>query len=165
MIGALRSPIWGALGLVTTFGTATAQTTETSSTQFQSWTVTCTEEDGQKQCAMSQSLNLQNQAGLLLRMELKRGPEDGASGVIIVPFGLDITKGISLSVDGGPRWNLPMRTCQNFGCVVPLTVGPEMVAEMKKSGTIQISLYTLDGGTTMDVPVSLTGFTAAFDEI
>ncbi|WP_171180651.1 invasion associated locus B family protein [Ruegeria sp. HKCCD8929] len=151
--------------LIVASGPVFAQSDKTTSTRFENWTVNCAEAEGQRQCAMSQSLNLQNQPGLLLRMELQRGPEGGAAGVVVVPFGLDITKGISLSIDGGPRWNLPMRTCQNFGCVIPITVGPAIVEEMKQSGTIQVSLYTLDGGKTLDVPVSLTGFTAAFDAL
>ncbi|WP_299081521.1 invasion associated locus B family protein [uncultured Ruegeria sp.] len=165
MITKVKSLALGAVALGVTLNAAFAQTKETTSTQFQSWTVNCAQEAGQKQCAMSQSLNLQNQSGLLLRMELQRGEEDGASGIIIVPFGLDIAKGVSLSIDGGPRWNLPMRTCQNFGCVIPVTMGSAIVQEMKESSTIQISLYTLDGGKTLEVPVSLAGFTAAFDAL
>ncbi|WP_120634995.1 invasion associated locus B family protein [Ruegeria sp. EL01] len=165
MITKVKSLVLGAIALGVSLSAAVAQTKETTSTQFQSWTVNCAEEAGQKLCAMSQSLNLQNQSGLLLRMELQRGQEDGASGVVIVPFGLDIAKGISLSIDGGPRWNLPMRTCQNFGCVIPVTLGPAIIQELKESGSIQISLYTLDGGKTLEVPVSLAGFTAAFDAL
>ena len=165
MINISRVLAWGGAALVTVSGMGSAQTTETTSTQYQSWTVNCTQEADQRQCAMSQSLNLQNQSGLLLRVELQRNAEGAASGIVIVPFGLDITKGISLSIDGGPRWNLPMRTCQNFGCVVPLTLGPGIVDQMKQSNTVQISLYTLDGGQTLEVPVSLVGFTAAFDAL
>lgn len=165
MIAHLKSVMRVACAICVGAGASFAQTKETSSTAFESWTVNCAEENGQKLCAMSQSLNLQNQSGLLLRMELQRGQQDEASGIIVVPFGLDIGKGISLSIDGGPRWNLPMRTCQNFGCVVPVTVGPEMVEQLKKSGAIQITLYTLDGGKTLEVPVSLAGFTAAFDAL
>lgn len=155
------------MGIVLSIGVgllsaAFAEQGEGRSTQFQNWTVTCSDVDGQTRCAMVQILKQEDQTQPFLRVELSKDASGGLSGAIIAPFGLDISKGVSLSIDGGERWNLPYRTCQNFGCVVRLSVGSDIVDRMKKGDRLDVSLYTLDAGSSIEVSVSLSGFSAAY---
>ncbi len=134
-------------------------------TQFRDWTVTCGGAGDQNRCVMVQILKQQDQEQPFLRMELQRVSGGSISGVMVAPFGLDISKGVSLSIDGGERWNLPFRTCQSFGCVVRMNIGSELVERLKKGGALDVYLYTLEGAGSLNVEVSLSGFSAAYDAL
>ncbi len=138
---------------------------EGTSTQFQDWTVTCSDGGEQRRCAMVQLLRVEGRTEPLLRIELNWTQSGGMSGAVVTPFGLDLSKGMSMSIDGGERWNLPYRTCQNFGCVVRLTVNSDVVERLRKGSKMDVSLYTLDGANALEIPVSLTGFSAASDAL
>jgi len=155
------------LGLATN---AAGQGAESSSTQFQDWSVKCAEDAEslvaeQKRCVLVQVLRAEGRTEALLRIELSRTQSGEVSGFMIVPFGLDLSKGVSLSIDGGERWNLPFRTCQNFGCVVRLALSGEIVERMQEGGKLNVTLYTLQDSGTLDIPVSLAGFTAALEAL
>lgn len=140
---------------------ATAQNAEAQNTTHQDWVVTCTASEAGQSCAMVQRLNL-GDGGAQMSLEMSLGPDGSAVGVMIAPFGLDIAKGVSINIDGGPRFNLPFRTCRQFGCVVRMNFGAEVVALLRRGATLQATLYQLDGNAELNIPFSLNGFSSAF---
>ncbi|MEM6587021.1 MAG: invasion associated locus B family protein [Pseudomonadota bacterium] len=133
---------------------------------FKDWAVRCSGEGDDKRCSMNQTLRSAGENNdWLLRIELNQGQEGTAQGFLVIPFGMDINKGVSMSIDGGARFNLPYRTCQSFGCVVPINFSGPAVEAMKKGETVEVTIYTLEGGSSFNLPVSLRGFTAAFEAL
>ena len=147
------------------FTSNAASNSQEQPVQYKDWTVQCASREDRKFCVMTQVLTISGQQGSVLRLELGLNEAGNASGFIVLPFGLAISKGISLSIDGGARWNLPFRTCRAFGCVVPLSLGQDVLNTLKTSDVLKVYLYTLDGTSNPEIGVSLAGFTAAFEAL
>lgn len=152
-----------------TTGAAQAQeekTAEVEQTTFGDWSVRCVSAETGKRCIMVQILKARQDQSQLLRFELNAVAEnDAAQGFMVLPFGVDVNKGVSMSIDGGARFNLAYRTCRTFGCVVPATFSSGAVQAMQQGSQIAVTIYTIDGENSFDVPVSLKGFTAAFNAL
>jgi invasion protein IalB len=144
---------------------ALGQDADGTSIQFVDWTLQCATQNTQKTCIIKQVITQTDQVEPLLRIELGQNDAGGLSGLIVTPFGLDVTKGISLSIDGGARWNLPFRTCRAFGCVVPMNLGADIVESLKSGQEITVTLYGLGVQSNLNVPMSLAGFTSAYDAL
>ena len=153
-----------AFAAVAAFGFAggvSAQDAGNVTASYQDWVVSCTEVEGVDTCAMAQQLAL-NDSDATLTLEISAAENGGATGIMILPFGLDVTKGISVSVDGGPRFNLPFRTCRQFGCVVQMSFDGNFADTMRQGIALQTTLYPVDSAPEINAPFSLSGFTEAF---
>ena len=107
-----------------------------------SWSVDCALSETGKDCSFSQS------AG---------NPDSGAALVAI-------DAGIQLGIDGqqlGPA--LPFLTCVESGCLVPLAFDEVSLSALKVGTSLEITGIKVDGGETVTVPLSLAGFTAAYN--
>jgi invasion protein IalB len=98
----------------------------------------------------------------VLAVELQpRG--DRAEGLLVLPFGLAIDKGVSIKIgeaEIGPA--LRFKTCLPQGCIVPLSFDAKAMALLRK-GTV-LSLGALgDGDQPVPFSISLGGFVPAFD--
>lgn len=126
------------------------------------WTVRCQvrQPEGKIACLVQQE-QVDNQSHQrLLAVEVVPSA-DGILGTLILPFGLDLDKGVSLAVDDGqPVPNLRFRTCLPQGCMVSLSFGADMVAALKSGGALKVAAIA-DGGAATPFSVSLTGFASA----
>lgn len=129
------------------------------------WTVACrvtTKNDKDiKSCAMSQQrLNKQHQRAL--EISLVPQASGGARGVILMPFGLAVTKTVQISVGGtGLGAPLSFSTCVPLGCLVPLDLTPAEIKTMSHGTKLQIDATAADGQA-LTVSASLDGFSNAF---
>ena len=144
------------------------QTLPGGATQLQEthgdWRVICAQQNGQKVCGLSQQQTDNNTRQLVLGIELKAatGP-DKAEGTMVLPFGLAVTKPVTLQVDeAGPVQTLPFRTCIPTGCLVPLTFDASTLASLRKGTTLTVKAIG-DGGQEAALKISLKGFSSAFD--
>lgn len=81
---------------------------------------------------------------------------------IVVPLGVYLPGGLGLKVDDLPAKAAPFERCIEEGCVVRAPISPTMLANLKAGGTANIVIF---GGPErpVSIPMSLTGFTAAFN--
>jgi invasion protein IalB len=127
------------------------------------WRVTCSQQNGQKVCTLSQQLADQSSRQLVLGIELKATTADKAEGTLVMPFGLAVDKPVSLQVDeGGPTLTRSFRTCVPVGCLVALTLDSANVTALRKGSALNVKA-TADGGKEAAFKLSLTGFGSALD--
>ncbi|WP_404400609.1 invasion associated locus B family protein [Pelagibacterium halotolerans] len=133
------------------------------------WSVTCavrnqTDETITKVCALSQQQLSQQTRQRALAIELR--PEDGgAQGVLVLPFGLALEKGVAYRLDDGQTGSpQTFRTCLPAGCLIDINFDASIVAGLKAGNTLNL-IATADGGQEMVFSISLDGFSSAFDRV
>ena len=126
------------------------------------WTVRCTvrQPDNRIGCIVQQEQVDNQSRQRLLAVEMVPG-NDGVLGTLILPFGLDLDKGITLAIDDGqPMQTLRFRTCLPQGCLVPLSFTPDILPALKSGAALKVATIA-DGGAATPFSVSLTGFSSA----
>ncbi len=81
---------------------------------------------------------------------------------IVVPLGVYLPGGLGLKVDEAPAKAAPYERCIDEGCVVRAPISAKMLGDMKAGSTAYIVVF---GGPErpVQIPISLAGFTAAFE--
>ena len=129
-----------------------------------SWSVDCALSETGKDCSFSQSAGNPDSGAALVAMELAAPAGNTAEGMLLTAFGLRLDAGIQLGIDGeqlGPA--LPFLTCVESGCLVPLAFDEVSLSALKVGTSLEITGIKVDGGETVTVPLSLAGFTAAYN--
>lgn len=135
---------------------------------FDDWQVACGTLNTARFCAVIQERAAVHEGSKsrqrLFAIELKPSG-DGVIGTLILPFGLDLAKGVTLKLGNGTTGPAqPFRTCIPSGCVVELQFGAEAVKALRVSAALDIGFTPLAGdGTAQTLPVLLKGFGAALD--
>jgi len=131
------------------------------------WAARCSSDSrtGTPECLMEQSVVMSNNGQLLAAVTLRQ-PPDGAQPVMMIrtPFGLYLPAGLRIAVDEQPIKTLPLQTCDGSGCYAGDVVAPELLAAMKNGTTLQVTFQDA-AQRDIGVPVSLAGFTAAYEKI
>ena len=144
---------------------AAAAATGPSSIQetYDSWQVICRPgADQKKRCSLVQSQIDQKTRQRVLAIELSAKAADKAEGIIVLPFGLGLEKGVTLQPDTTATPPLHFKTCLPAGCVVPLTVDGEDLALLRKTPMLTLKAFS-DDGHDVAFKVDLKGFGPAFD--
>jgi len=83
---------------------------------------------------------------------------------IVVPLGVYLPGGLGLKVDQQPAKAAPFERCIDAGCVVRAPLSSELLNNMKAGTTAYVVIF---GGPEqpVQIPISLSGFTAAFDSL
>jgi len=126
------------------------------------WTVRCQvrQPEGRVACLVQQE-QVDNQSRQRLMAVEVVPSADGLLGTLILPFGLNLDQGVSLSVDDGqPLPTLRFRTCLPAGCMVALNFAADMVAALQGGTALKVAAIA-DGGAPTPFSVSLTGFASA----
>lgn len=174
-------------------GTAHAQTSETSETEtteaeapvsdptepaagetyvagnYSDWELRCLRlENGRDRCQMYQLL-LDSTGQAVAEVNLFAIPPGSpaeAGATVITPLETLLTADLRLVVDQGEARRYPYSFCSAEGCIARLGFTPEEVAEFKRGakGTITI-VPALAPDQTVDLTMSLSGFTASFEEM
>lgn len=133
------------------------------SEDFQDWRVQCAIQQNVKRCAVLQQQMDPRSQQRLLAVELQpKG--DKAEGLLFLPFGLAIDKGVALKLGEADLAALRFSTCLPQGCVVPVTFDAKALANIKKAATLRIDAFA-DGGPVQSFTVSLKGFGPALDRV
>ncbi len=83
---------------------------------------------------------------------------------IVVPLGVFLPGALGLQVDQNEPRAVPFERCIPDGCVVRAPIAPAMLEQMKVGGTAHIILSPSPEDR-VRLPISLSGFTAAFDSL
>lgn len=131
------------------------------------WTVACAASEGVARCAMSQTqLGSENrQRVLAVELQATAGGER-ASGRLVLPFGLRLDDGVSLTVDEAAPFQSPrFSTCLPVGCLVPLEFDAGAVSAMRAGSKLTVQASANDTGQEIGFSISLSGFTSALNRI
>lgn len=129
-----------------------------------SWTVNCTLVEAGKDCAFSQTAGNPQTGSALVAVELAAPSGNKAEGMLLTAFGLRLDAGIQLGIDGQQLGQaLPFLTCVQTGCLVPLNLDEVALSAMKVGTILEVTGVKVDDGQPVTVPLSLAGFTAAYN--
>lgn len=149
-------------------GTARAQTApafpggaQSVSEAFQDWQVTCTMPQGAKRCVVSQQQLDGRTRQRVLAVELQPKGEK-VEGVLFLPFGLFLEKGVALKLGEADLAALRFSTCLPQGCVVPLAFDQRTLPQLRKADALRVNAAN-DAGQTQTFSISLKGFGPALD--
>lgn len=128
------------------------------------WAVACqAQAEGPATCAFSQERIDSRSRQRVLALELRPAAEGGASGILVLPFGLELDAGVELRLEGG-AWlqTLRFRTCLPAGCLVALDFDAGEVATLRAAAELSIVVWA-EGGEEASFPIPLQGFASALD--
>lgn len=135
------------------------------------WTVNCQHRDGAQNggeqppvsmCQMSQQLR-SSETGQLALAFVVTAPQtsQNSDAVIITPFGLKLSAGILVEVDGIGLLKAPFRTCLPSGCTVSLSLNEPQFMSLSNGQKATIVMSALNSDKPLRMDVSLNGFQAA----
>jgi len=137
---------------------------------YQSWTVRCATPKARKGqraparvCEMAQDLTRKRDGQRLLSIGLQP-TKKGASLTIVAPFGLLLSAGITVTVEGGSPIHGDFRTCLPRGCVSVISLSRKSLDQFKSGKTAIITMRTT-GETDFKIKISLAGFSAAWKSL
>ena len=132
---------------------------------YQDWQIACRIVDKVKSCSMSQQ-QVGKKRQRVLAVELQAGTDSAVTGVLMLPFGLLLDKGVTLQIDDKPALApLRFRTCMPGGCLVPLSFGSDRVGMLRDGTALKLKATAADADQEVVLTVSLKGFAAALDRI
>lgn len=129
------------------------------------WRLSCMVTAEAPRCAISQTLVSEENRQRVLAIELQSA-ESVVDGVLILPFGLDLSRGAILAIDEAvPLAPLSISTCLPAGCIAPLTLDIEALSTMQSGSILDVEVVTADTGQEVLFSISLSGFTSAIDRM
>ena len=133
---------------------------------FEDWTVVCALPGGHKVCSLSQTQANQQTQQRVLAVELTAGNDGSLTGVLAMPFGLALEKGVTLTIgDATAGLTLPFQTCLPVGCIVPLRLDTPTLAQMRAAKQIKLTAHAADTPQPVSFSISLKGFAPAMDRV
>jgi len=132
---------------------------------FGDWLINCqTSTDAKKRnCQMTQE-QVDGKTGQRVLM-IALGAPDAKTGVsnstLVLPFGLDISKGVQIKVDDTDLTKTSISTCLPQGCIAPLSFDSKAMTALAKGKQAVISMTAFNGGQDVNGNISLKGFAAA----
>ncbi|MGW6780678.1 invasion associated locus B family protein [Brucella pseudogrignonensis] len=128
---------------------------------YQDWTVSCQSVKDQTNCVMSQLQSSPETRQRVLTVEL-RNVAGKAEGVVVMPFGLDLSKGATAKIAGAALAPLRFSTCLPQGCLAPVTWDSKM---FKSADNLDLTATALSPSQPVAFKISLKGFSPAFERI
>lgn len=130
---------------------------------YGNWTVSCLmqpqDETKRLVCSMSQQ-QVDEKKQRALAIELSPA-KDVTSGVLVLPFGLQLAAGTVLQIDEAKADKaIPFTTCLPAGCVVPVTFDAAKADAISKGKNLIVSAQAV-GGNEIKLNIPLDGFTDA----
>jgi len=135
-------------------------------TTYGDWEVRCVTETD---CVMTQLHRRSEQSADAVFTIVKSAGLTGNDGQsfeafaeIVVPLGVYLPGGLGLKVDDQPAKAAPFERCIDEGCVVRAPISATMLGNLKAGGTVNIVIFSAPERP-VQIPMSLAGFTAAYD--
>ena len=134
------------------------------------WEIVCV--GGEAPCAMRQFGMAGDQRALQMtvrRIEARQTEQGTVESVInvAVPIMVDLTQGLRIQVDEAEPATAAYRFCSREACEVRTPVPNALVDSFKRGAAATLSFVYLASGQPqrVEVPVSLSGFTAAYEAL
>ncbi|MBO6885934.1 MAG: invasion associated locus B family protein [Marivita sp.] len=133
------------------------------------WSIQCLRvPEGPEPCQMYQLLKDQN-GGNVAEVSIFRVPQGGqvaAGGTFVVPLETLLTEKLNVRVDSGQAKRYDFSFCTTVGCYARVGFVAEDVAAFRRGNVANVTIVpALAPDQRVTVAMSLSGFTAAFEEI
>jgi invasion protein IalB len=130
---------------------------------YDDWNVRCSGEDGVATvCETYRNLYLTDNNQRILHIAIGHVPdEDSAVGIFIAPLGVSLPEGMMIAIDEGEASEFAYRSCGTDGCRARAPMSTDMLNTMRAGSEMRVTIAEVTGRRIV-IPVSLTGFTAAF---
>ncbi|MCO6177497.1 invasion associated locus B family protein [Ciceribacter sp. RN22] len=135
------------------------------SESYESWSVQCQQvgagEQRQRLCQMSQEL-VQNQTRQrVLTFVLSFSKEGTIKGTVIAPFGLLLSEGLRVEMDGKEVARGAFRTCLPLGCISEVDLSQDAIKQLSVGAKASV-MTTANTGQPVRTDITLSGFSAAY---
>jgi len=171
----IRGITWLGFSIFTVFATCgkgwavpEAALAQDDATRHGDWVVTCAKKDARTVCALSQKHFIKSSGRLAFALEfaMAKGNDNKRTGYLIAraPLETYLLSGVQLKLSAKQTLRLPFEFCNADGCIATLQAPEQVVNAMKRGSVATASFYTLNGKT-ISLPVSLSGFTAAHNDM
>jgi invasion protein IalB len=126
------------------------------------WTVNCQVASNVKNCSMSlQQVNKKTNQRLFAMEVLARSTNE-AVATLVLPFGVAVSKGVTLAVDDQKASSpFPFSTCLSGGCLVPLGLDHKLIQQMTDGKTLKVVGTIFDTQQPITFNIPLASFDAA----
>lgn len=137
---------------------------------FEAWELRCVRtEDGSDPCQLYQLLKDKTTGKPVAEVSLLALPPGGeavAGATVIVPLETLLTQQLNVTVDQGKTKRYPFTFCAEVGCVARVGFTQEDIDGFKKGSVATVTVVPVAApDKTVDVEISLKGFTAGFDAV
>lgn len=133
------------------------------------WAVQCLRvAEGPEPCQMYQLLKDENGGSVaeVSIFRLTNGGQVAAGGTYVVPLETLLTEKLTMRVDSGQAKRYDFSFCTTVGCYARVGFTNDDVAAFRRGNVANVTIVpALAPDQKVNVTMSLTGFTAAFDEI
>lgn len=133
---------------------------------FNDWKVRCERApNGGERCYMFQVLVRSESRDPILHIAIGRS-QPGAQPVALLtlPLGVILPPGVTVQVDGGVSKKVPWEICARAGCRAAVPVDQSLLQAMRAGSRAMVGFVGPDRNE-HELPVSLSGFTAAFNAL
>ena len=134
---------------------------------YKSWANQCETDPNSKKevCYSSQTIMLKDKDAEILYIAIGHIPESQKPLLrLTTPLGTLLPEGMAIKVDEGEESRLPYLFCNTVGCHIEVGVTEKFLTAIKKGNKLNVKFLDL-GGRSFQVPVSLSGFTKAYDSL
>lgn len=132
---------------------------------YDDWTVACSTRSDKRICSAFQR-QVRKGGQMILAIELTPGANRSVTGTLILPFGLDLDKGVAFAIDDTPPGKaVRFATCLPVGCLVSLSFPDKTASALRTGKSFKITAHAFEGGPDIALSVSLKGLTTALDRI
>jgi invasion protein IalB len=129
---------------------------------FGDWVVACRAQNGVSGCVVRQVQTKGDKGQQMLTAELRNLAGGKVDGALLVPFGLALSRGLTVKVDeGAGETRFEFSTCLPGGCLVPVKFDAATVTAMTSGTALRLSATALATGETVAMRISLKGLSAA----
>lgn len=132
---------------------------------FDDWVLACAQTtDGQKSCAISQSLSNTKTRQLIGALSIGKDKAGKLIANLQTPLGFAVSEGIKLSLDGQSGVAVPVKTCLSNGCLGIVELDQNMIGQLRKSSEVSMTLQSLQA-TPVVIKFSPKGVAKALDKL
>ncbi|WP_295898080.1 invasion associated locus B family protein [uncultured Bartonella sp.] len=163
----ISSTVFAANDKVNKTGATLPNGASSLSETFSLWTVNCAIQNGEKACALiRQEVNNQNQP--VISMNVSTNSDGNVTGVLVVPFGILVSKPVELQVDETKTIiQTSVRTCTPLGCIVPIAFDKNAIVALRAGKQLNVKATSAGSGEPVltNLFVQLEGFGSALDRL
>lgn len=137
---------------------------------FQDWRMTCAQVEGGREACNMQQLMQDRNGNPVAQVTLAALGANAAPAVAAIEFAAPLetllSSGLRLRIDDGQQQRYPFTFCTPQACVVRAALNAQQIAQYKAGAKADVAITPLAApDQTVDLTLSLSGFTAAFDAL
>ncbi len=140
---------------------------DSKATTYKSWANQCETDPNTNSeiCYSSQTILVKDKDAEILYIAIGHIPDSDKPLLrMTTPLGTLLPEGMQIQVDDGEKSRLPYVFCNRIGCHIEVGVTEKFLTAIKKGNKLNIKFLDL-GGREFNVPVSLSGFTKAYNAL